>query len=324
MNRNSGGVDPIFHRSFGWLRQLGFTGTDDSLGSVVLAASFSTDEVVVRASYELRDRYADITIARRWKQPESAPYWSEVHLHELLGRAGRERIWNEMPSARSDKRALETIFERGASLLREVAADQLAGQNLEVLDEIIAERPQLGVPGLDFPVDEPWATSQEGFWFVTGGPPATSVDDAVDATRAGSASSRATAALRIVPGLARGPEEQRAAVRRLRELLNDPEADVRKAAASSLSEWSDMFSLGRILDLLEAEPGDAYSPFAATATFLAIEKDRQLRGTVVSALDRFASRGHVASEQVERLRWRLDDRPPRYPRVIQHWKRGPE
>lgn len=74
MNRSSGRVDPIFDRSFGWLRQLGFTATDDSLGNVVLAASFSTDEVVVRASYEWRDSYADITVARRWKQPESAPF----------------------------------------------------------------------------------------------------------------------------------------------------------------------------------------------------------------------------------------------------------
>lgn len=285
---------------------------------------FSTDDVVVRASYELRDRYADITVARRWKQLEPAPYWTQVHLHELLERAGRERIWNEMPDGQPEERALEAIFERGASLLREVAADQLAGENLEVLDDIIAERPQIGVPGLDFRAAEPWASSQEGFWFVTGGPPATSVDPAVDATRAGSARSRATAALRIVPGLARGPEEKRAGVRRLRELLNDPVADVRKAAASSLGQWSDTSSLGRILDLLEAEPGDAYSPFAAAAAFLAIEKDRQLRGTVVSALDRFASRGHAASEQVERLRWRLEDRPPRYPRVIEHWKPGPE
>lgn len=68
MNRSSRRVDQIFDRTFGWLRQLGFTGTDDSLGNVVIAASFSTDDVVVRASYEWRDRYADITVARRWKQ----------------------------------------------------------------------------------------------------------------------------------------------------------------------------------------------------------------------------------------------------------------
>lgn len=198
-------MDPILDRSFGWLHELGFTWTDDSLGNAVLAATFSTDDVVVRASYELRDSYPDVTIARRWKGTEAAPYWTQIHLHELLERADRDRIWNEMPGGWSEERAMQEVFTRGASLLREVAADQLAGRNLELLDDIIARRPRMGVPGLDFPATEPWAMSQEGFWFVTSGPPAASVGEAVEATRTGSPTSRAIAALKIVPGIAKGP-----------------------------------------------------------------------------------------------------------------------
>jgi hypothetical protein len=44
-----------------------------------------------------------------------------------------------------------------------------------------------------------------------------------------------------------------------------------------------------ILDMLEAEPGDAHSPLRR-CDFHAIEKDEQLRRTVVSAVDRYASR----------------------------------
>lgn len=121
-----------------------------------------------------------------------------------------------------------------------------------------------------------------------------------------------------------GRGESAAAFGRLVELLADPDLDVRRAAASSLSEWRELSVLDAILDLLAAEAGDAASPFAAAATFLAIKQAPELRQRVRDALDRFASRGRPAREQVAELRWRLDDRPPHYPMVSQVWQSGPK
>jgi hypothetical protein len=160
--RRADTIDPILERTFGWLRPLGFTATTDPDMSV--GATFASDAVVVRPTYHWHDEYADITIARRWT-PEPAPYWAQVHLSELLERAaGMERSYNGVVR---DPRALEEVLARGAALLQDVAPEQLIGRNLELLDEIIANRPHRGVPGLDFPVTEPWASSQEGLWYTT-------------------------------------------------------------------------------------------------------------------------------------------------------------
>jgi hypothetical protein len=312
-------IDPILEHTFGWLRDLGFTAARDS--GMTVGATFATDTVVVRPTYHWHDEYADVTIARR-SSPEPEPYWAQVHLNELLERAGMKRSYDGVVR---DERVLEDVFARAAALLREVAPDQLAGRNLNVLDEIIARRPHRGVPGLDFPVAEAWASSQEGLWFTTdfAGPPVR-IAAAIDASKSPRAVTRATAALRLHPGLAKGRRESAAAFGRLVELLADPDLDVRRAAASSLSEWAELSVLDAILDLLAAEAGDAGSPFAASATFLAIEQPPELRQRVRDALDRFAGRGPLAQEQVAQLRWRLDDRPPHYPRISQVWDPGPE
>lgn len=135
---------------------------------------------------------------------------------------------------------------------------------------------------------------------------------------------RATAALRLHPGLAKGRREKAPSFDRLVELLADPDLDVRRAAASSLHEWNDLSVLDAILDQLDAEAGDVVSPFAAAATLLAIGQAPELRRRVRDALDSFAARGRPAQEQVRVLHWRLDDRPPRYPRVIEVWQSGPK
>lgn len=321
MRKQHGGrIDPTLERTFGWLRDLGFTATADP--KMTLGATFATDAVVVRPTYHWHDEYADVTIARRWT-PEPGPYWAQVHLNELLERAaGMTRRFDGVVR---HERVLEDVFARAASLLRDVASDQLAGRNLELLDEIIAKRPRRGVPGLDFPVAEPWAASREGLWFTTdfSGPPP-GIADTIEASNSPDATARATAALQLVPGLAEDRSESTAAFGRLVELLADPNLDVRRAAASSLSEWGELSVLGTILDLLASEAGDTASPFAAAATFLAIEQAPELRKRVREALDQFASRGRPAREQVAELRWRLDDHPPRYPRVSEVWQPGPE
>jgi hypothetical protein len=309
--RPDGTIDPILERTFGWLRALRFSATPDR--GMTVGATFESDAVLVRATYHWHDEYADVTVARRW-EPEPAPYWAQVHLNELLEREGSKGRYNGQVR---DERALEEVFARAAEVLREVATDQLAGRKLELLDDLIAKRPHRGVPGLDFPVAEPWAVSQEGTWFTTDFSRPIPIGDAISASMSQDASARVVAALRLLPGLAKRHVDQRRAYERLRELLADPDPDVKRAAASSLGQWGDVSAVKPILELLEGEHGDTASPFAAAATFLAIEHSRELRQDVRAALDRFATRGRAAEEQVAKLRWRLDDRPPHYPRVTQ-------
>jgi hypothetical protein len=307
--RRGGTIDPVLERTFGWLRVLGFSATPDA--DMTVGATFESDAVLVRAGYHWHDEYADVTVARRWTR-EPAPYWAQVHLSELLEREGGKGSYNGQVR---DESAIEEVFARAANLLREVATDQLAGRNLERLDDLIAKRPHRGVPGLDFPVVEPWAASQEGTWFTTDFSGPIPIGDAINASMSEDATARAIAALRLLPGLAKRRVDQQLAYERLHELLADPDPNVRRAAASSLGQWGDASAVGRILELLEGEPGDVASPFAAAATFLAIEQSTELRQSVRAALDRFATRGRAAEEQVAKLRWRLDDRPPHYPRV---------
>lgn len=312
-------IDPILERTFGWLRDLGYNAAKDP--DMTVGATYSTDAVVVRPTYHWHDEYADVTIARRWS-PEPGPYWSQVHLNELLERDGGKGSYD---GTVRDERILGDAFARAGALLREVAPEQLAGRNLDLLDEIIAKRPHRGVPGLDFPVTEPWAASQEGLWFTTDftGPPV-QLAESMEASRSTNATTRATAALRLHPGMAERRGEEAAAFGRLVELLGDSDLDVRRAAASSLSEWGELSVLDPILELLDQEVGDTASPFAAAATFLAIGQQPEIRQRVRDALDRFAARGRVAGEQVTKLSSRLDDRPPHYPRVVRVWQDGPE
>ena len=158
----------------------------------------------MRATYHWHDEYADVTIARRWT-PEPGPYWTQVHLSELLERSTEATF--SYDGNVPELRALEAVFARGAALLRDVAPDQLEGRNLELLDDMIANRPHLGVPGLDFPVTEPWASSQEGLWFTTdfSGPPL--LTETIEASRSPYPTERAIAALRLRPGLAKGRGE---------------------------------------------------------------------------------------------------------------------
>jgi hypothetical protein len=90
---------------------------------------------------------------------------------------------------------------------------------------------------------------------------------------------------------------------RLRELLRDPDANVRRAAASSLGLLGAVDALDEILELLEreAEP----TPVAAAATFIAIRAPQRVQERVVAALDRFASMGDANAAQVDELRWRI-------------------
>ncbi len=96
-----------------------------------------------------------------------------------------------------------------------------------------------------------------------------------------------------------------AAYARLMELLDDPDLDVRRAAASSLGMWRDPFALDRLLDLPEDEPGDRSSPIAAAVTFIAIDLPASDKERVLGALWRFGLRGIPAARQIQDLTWRL-------------------
>src|SRR5206468_9613876 len=115
--------------------------------------------------------------------------------------------------------------------------------------------------------------SQEGLWFTTDfSGHRVGLAEAIDASKSPDATARATAALRMHPWVTKDRSQRAAAFGRLVELLADPDLNVRRAAASALSEWRELSVLDAILDLLDTEAGDAASPFAAAATFLALEE----------------------------------------------------
>jgi hypothetical protein len=293
-------IDPILDRTFGWLVGLGFVATRDDGATV--GAAFTSDAVAVEANYHWHDEYADITIARS-SRAEPAPYWAQVHLHELLEHSRFGASYNGKVRDVAD---LEAVFARGAELLRAVAADQLAGRSLGLLDDIIATRPHRGVPGLDYPTTEPWFASQEGLWLSTDFRGPVPIAEALQDSHSADSTERAIAALHLIPGLATSALEDEQAFDRLTQLLSDSDLNVRRAAASTLAMWRNPAVLDAVVELLDGEPGDAPSPFAATATFVAIFKRPEVRQLAREALDRFASRGPAASEQVALLRWRLE------------------
>lgn len=311
-------VAPVVARHFGWLEPLGYAVVEasDSWGPT---ATYGRGDVLIRPSYEDRDEYADITIARRQKEDlREEPYRAQVHLDELLRlRAPSAATW------RGD--SMEEAFARGANLLRAHAADLLAGENLNVLDEIVAKRPRDGVPGLDFPVAEPWALSQEGVMFATDSEMPRDMAHYIERTRSEDSATRAVGALKIVIA-SRGTRDKSAVAaghERLHDLLKDADRDVRRAAASALGEWRDRDALDDLLALLEHEPGDAVSPVAAAVTFIALDGSKGDRERTLDALNRFAARGEVAAAQVGELAWRLDGSRG-YPRVVKLWRGSKE
>jgi len=158
----------VIGRHFGWLNELGYRVVESSKGWVV-SATYGKGKVLVRPSYEERDDYVDVSIARRQAlELGEEPFWAQVPLHELLRhRAASDADWERVVAINQAEAPLDTRFQDAADLLRTYAIDLLDGQGLGSLDEIIASRPARGVPGLDFPVEESWASSAEGLWFAT-------------------------------------------------------------------------------------------------------------------------------------------------------------
>jgi hypothetical protein len=216
-------------------------------------------------------------------------------------------------------------FARGAELLQSHFSDLLEGRNLELLDEIIAARPQHGVPGFDFPTDEPWAASAEGVWFTTDNERLYDIDTYVERSHSDEPTARAIAALKIAIVGPTTPTraDETAGHDRLHELLADPDADVRRAAASALGELQDLHALDALLGLLDDEPGDRVSPIAAAVTFLALRGSKLDKERALAGLRRFGSRTAVSAAQVDELAWRLDGSRSGYPFVVRVW-RGPD
>lgn len=316
-------VPSLIDRHFHWLEDLGFDIVESS-ESWGVSATYSKGEVLVRPSYDERDDYPDVTVARRrGVDIREQPYWAQVHLHELLERrAPEQREWSTRDNTGGDA-ALDAAFAHGATLLRTYATDLLEGKNLESLGEIITDRPRQGVPGLDFPVDEPWAASAEGIWFTTDYELPRDVGTYLERSRSADPRGRAVAALKIVIA-SRGPADAadlETGHRRLHELLTDPDADVRRAAASALGEWEDTDVLDELLLLLDHEPGDSATPIAAAVTFIALDLPKADKRRVLESLRRFAARGRAAAIQVDALAWRLGDGKPRgYSRVVKFWR----
>lgn len=178
------------------------------------------------------------------------------------------------------------------------------GENLELLDELIASRPKMGVPGLDYPVTEPWAASQEGLWFFTDNELPKPMRTYLERSRATDPAARAVAALKMVVAARVEPKKDiREGHARLHELLEDPDLDVRRAAGSALGEWRDLDALDAVLGLLETETEP--TPFAVAAVFIALDAPKADKDRVLAALERFAEKSPQADAQAAQLGWRL-------------------
>jgi len=298
----------IMTRQFAFLEHQGFRPVDGTY-ALFGVVTYVTDPVMVRVSWDWRDEIAGISISRRHAaDPIEEPFWSGVQLAEILAwRDAANREWWRQPTDLGHGPGQETIFIRGAQGLRAHCDDLLRGQNLELLDEIIAARPRRGVPGLDFPAEKPWAASQEGIWFFTDSQLPQTIETYLERSRRDEPIDRAVAALKLPVGI-RGTRDQveiAAAHARLRELLGDPDPDVRRAAASSLGLERDTDSLDRIIELLDLEAGDEPSPYAAAATFIALYESPDLRHRVRDRLHEFAHKSPVAARQVKELERRL-------------------
>jgi hypothetical protein len=149
--------------AFGWLTDVGFKVVDVDWHGMY--ATFAKGEVLVKAGYHWHDGVATISVARRaGDDVKEQAYWSYVDLQEVIDRRAPGVVWHATPP---NDRHVGPVFQEGSALLRRHAADIVAGDNLELLDDIILRRPQIGVPGLDFPTTEPWFASREGLWFFT-------------------------------------------------------------------------------------------------------------------------------------------------------------
>ncbi len=286
--------------AFAWLTGLGFGVIEVDWGGEYVR--FADDSVVVNAHYHWKDEHASIAIGRRWHGDGEQPLWSEVQLGEILARRAPGATWNDVPENESN---LTDVFRSGSELLREYASDLVAGDNLELLDDIIASHPRVGVPGLDFPADAPWAASSEGLWMFTDlfeipQPMSTYLER----SHSDDPAERAVAALKMVVASRAGDATDREAGHaRLHELLSDADADVRRAAGSALGEWPDSDALDELLALLETEAEP--TPFASAATFVAFDASKSERERVLEALERFAAKSPAAADQVSELAWRL-------------------
>lgn len=271
-------VSSLIDRHFHWLEEFSFDIVESSEGWGV-SATYAKGDVLVRPSYDERDDYPDVTVARRrGTDIREEPYWAQVHLHELLeGRAPELREWSTRDGNRGDA-ALDAVFGSGAMLLRTYAGDLLEGRNLDSLDDIITRRPRHGVPGFDFPVDEPWAASAEGVWCPTDFELTRDMETYLERSRSEDPRGRAVAALKIVIASRGSSDTAKLAAghNRLHELLADPDADVRRATASALGEWRDADALDQLFLLLFRAPRgySAVNPVVHTMVMRASTRTR--------------------------------------------------
>jgi hypothetical protein len=132
-----------------------------------VSAEWSSPNLLVYSSVEPREHDGLMMLARhlapeKWGYlrptstkvvaPSRQPFWTRVLTSELLILRGVEprvtlaQSW-PLESAEEISRWAELAVLDLLDL-----QDLLLGQNLQVLDEIIQQRPRRGVPGLDFPL----------------------------------------------------------------------------------------------------------------------------------------------------------------------------
>lgn len=124
--------------------------TQDDPRGLSLVAIWETDALFVEAWFDYRDGFA-VMVARPLPlySPRMQPYWSKVYVSHVLQQRGIAPVSVEhRPEGGPD---FIRRYAKAAALDLTQIIDILRGENLEVLDRIIANKPREDLRGIDYP-----------------------------------------------------------------------------------------------------------------------------------------------------------------------------
>lgn len=129
---------PWYLAYFSWLLDRGFVIEETHSSNLGSRVTYGRGELVVYVTYDNREEVPNVAVARCGPSPvELQPWTDRVGIDELLevrdpsGLGWRDR---DMP------------LTHASDLLKTVASDILSGENLNVLDEVVAARRGSGLP----------------------------------------------------------------------------------------------------------------------------------------------------------------------------------
>lgn len=245
-----------------------------------------------------REETVEVSVAARQEGSFlDSPMWRRVPVQRLeaaLRSGGGDPISTHFVDD-SPSMALKSA----SRFLQGVGREVLDGMHPEMLEPPAASG--AGVPGLDYPSNDPWIVNDDGAWLVV--PRDSTETHASFLQQSGQAEpiARARAALGLSPTYSAAGVPPEVARARLLQMLKDEEVVVRRAAAEALGLWRQPHTLDDVLAVLADEPGDEKSPVAFGTAVLASVLEEPERGRAEEELRRFGSRGGIAEDQVRRL-----------------------